>query len=430
MQNIVQKYQVMPSLSEAEYAGLKADIAERGVLVPVERDENGDLLDGYHRAQICEELGITDIPTIIRPGLTEQEKRDHARALNLHRRHLNSEQKRQTIASQLLETPERSNRQIAETLNVDDKTVGAVRRQMEATAEIPQLSRTVGMDGKSRAVRPAIVSATSRDTQAALAGIAKVGVENLPQGISPASFVAKIVKSQELAEVKESFVHLAKSGGGYASVCCTDALEFLCGLPVASADLLLTDPPYMTDVEDIQSFAHRWLPAALSRLKRSARAYVCVGAYPDELLAYLSAPRAGFELAQVLSWTYRNTLGPSPTHDYKLNWQAILYFRGPDAVPLDCPVMNEQFSVQDINAPDGRLANRFHEWQKPDELAERFIRHSTTPGQIVIDPFAGTGTFLAAAARLGRQGFGSELDAGQISLCEKRGILSATGGNS
>ncbi len=35
--------------------------------------------------------------------------------------------------------------------------------------------------------------------------------------------------------------------------------------------------------------------------------------------------------------------------------------------------MTEQFSVQDINAPDGRLGDRFHAWQKPDELAERVI---------------------------------------------------------
>ena len=237
--------------------------------------------------------------------------------------------------------------------------------------------------------------------------------------------VQKIAKAQELRIVKESFVNLAKSDAVVAEVSQVDAIAFLSTLGPASADLLITDPPYMTDVDDIQAFAHGWLPLALSRLKSTARAYVCIGAYPDELLAYLTAPRAGFELSQVLSWTYRNTLGPSPSHDYKLNWQAVLYFRGPDAPPLDCPVMNEQFSVQDINAPDGRLANRFHEWQKPDELAERFIRHSTQVGQTVIDPFAGTGTFLAAASRLGRLGCGSELDGGQIDLCQRRGIAIA-----
>ena len=234
----------------------------------------------------------------------------------------------------------------------------------------------------------------------------------------------RIVKADELAEIKESYARLAKSGSPDTAVVHHNAGEwFLPQTPAESADLLLTDPPYLTHVDDIEAFAHSWLPLALSRVKRTGRAYVFVGAYPDELLAYLTAPRAGFELPQVLVWTYRNTLGPSPLLDYKLNWQAVLYFRGPDAAPLDCPLMNEQFSVQDICAPDGRQGNRWHEWQKPDEIAERFIRHATKPGDLVIDPFAGTGTFLAAAARLGRMAEGCEVDPCQIALCRERGIV-------
>ena len=256
------------------------------------------------------------------------------------------------------------------------------------------------------------------------AGEAKITAGQVEQAVR--SIIKGREKSEQLAAAKDSFANLATSGTGEATVFQTDALTFLRRLPDGRADLLLTDPPYMTHVDDVQSFAHEWLPIALSKVARTGRAYICIGQYPDELLAYLSAPRAGMELCQILTWTYRNTLGPSPTYDYKLNAQAILYFRGPDAPPLDCPVMNEQFSVQDINAPDGRLANRFHEWQKPDELAERFVRHSTTEGQTVIDPFAGTGTFLAAAARMGRKAFGCDPDSGQIALCCQRGIVSAT----
>jgi hypothetical protein len=125
-------------------------------------------------------------------------------------------------------------------------------------------------------------------------------------------------------------------------------------------DLLLTDPPYSTDLADVYSFANSWLPEALKKVRATGRAYVCIGAYPEELHAYLSVPCSELTLANVLVWTYRNTLGPSPTHDYKLNWQAILYYRGPDAPPLDSPKMTEQFTVQDINAPDGRQGDRWH----------------------------------------------------------------------
>jgi len=184
-------------------------------------------------------------------------------------------------------------------------------------------------------------------------------------------------------------------------------------------DLLITDPPYSTDIEDINAFARSWLPLALSKVNTTGRAYVCVGAYPKELAAYMSVAMPD----QILVWTYRNTLGPSPTHQYKLNWQAILYYQMPDAPPLDCPIMLEQFSVQEINAPDGRQGDRYHTWQKPISLAEQLIRHSTKSGDRVIDPFACTGTFLLAAASLGRIAAGCDISSENIAIAIERGCV-------
>src|SRR5439155_17837387 len=103
MRTITDKYQVMPPLSAEEYELLKADIAARGVQVQVELDEQGNILDGFHRVRACQELGITDWPTIVRLGLSEEEKKAHARKLNLARRHLTQEQKRELIRQQLKE---------------------------------------------------------------------------------------------------------------------------------------------------------------------------------------------------------------------------------------------------------------------------------------------------------------------------------------
>lgn len=186
--------------------------------------------------------------------------------------------------------------------------------------------------------------------------------------------------------------------------------------------LLLTDPPYSTDVEDIDTFAKSWLPNALSHVRRDGFAYVFIGAYPNELRAYLNVnPPENISLCQVLVWTYRNTLGNNPCDRYKLNWQACLFYRGVDAPNLDCPITNEQWAVQDINAPDGRLGNRYHGWQKPDEIAERFIRHSTQKGDTVFDPFACTGTFLLAATKLGRKAYGFEINPDNAQIAFARG---------
>jgi hypothetical protein len=54
------------------------------------------------------------------------------------------------IGNLLKATPEKSNRQIAETVKADHKTVASVRGEKESTGEIPQLAETVGKDHKAR----------------------------------------------------------------------------------------------------------------------------------------------------------------------------------------------------------------------------------------------------------------------------------------
>lgn len=198
-----------------------------------------------------------------------------------------------------------------------------------------------------------------------------------------------------------------------------DAYNWLTNKP--PCDLLLTDPPYSTDVEDIDSFA-LWMVHGLNKVRDTGRAYIFIGAYPKELKAYLSINiPEHIRLEQVLIWEYKNTLGKAPKMKYKQNYQACLYFVGVNAPPLNCPLTEEQWAVQEINAPDGRQGDRYHKWQKPLEIAERFVRHGTKPGDVVYDPFACTGTFLLAAAKLGRIGMGCEIDKDALTIAIERG---------
>lgn len=233
--------------------------------------------------------------------------------------------------------------------------------------------------------------------------------------------VSKVIHAARMDEIKKDIAIQTDNDPNRPHIDCD---SFNAWIPKQQkCDLLLTDPPYTTDIDDIDEFANDWLPKALDNVKETGRAYIFIGAYPDEIGAYLAAAKkSDMTLANILVWTYRNTIGPSPTHDYKLNWQAILYFRGKDAPPLNAPLMTEQFSVQDINAPDGRFGEgRYHKWQKPDELAERLIRHSTEKGDIVMDCFAGTGTFMLAATRLGRNPIGCDIDSEILLIAKDRG---------
>lgn len=160
--NLQEKYQVLPSMPPDQFEALKADIAERGVLTPIDVDELGFILDGHHRHRACVELGITDFPTIVRTSLSEEDKRMFARKSNMLRRHLSREQMRHIIAGQLKDTPTWANNRIAKELGTDSKTVLVVRQALEATSEIPKFDRLIGSDGKERPVRqkrsPAIMA--------------------------------------------------------------------------------------------------------------------------------------------------------------------------------------------------------------------------------------------------------------------------------
>ena len=142
-------YQLLDPLSEEDLAALEADILERGVLVAIEFDEDGNVLDGHHRLMICNKHDITDYPRIVREGWTEEQKRTHSRRMNLARRQLSRAQKRRLIEDELRETPTSSNGKIAKLLGVDPKTVASSRNRLAAGGEIPDVTTVSGADGKT-----------------------------------------------------------------------------------------------------------------------------------------------------------------------------------------------------------------------------------------------------------------------------------------
>ena len=66
------KYRLLPSLPSDVYEALKANIALNGIVVPVVTDDDGNILDGFARKQIADELSY-ECPTIVEPGLSEEE---------------------------------------------------------------------------------------------------------------------------------------------------------------------------------------------------------------------------------------------------------------------------------------------------------------------------------------------------------------------
>lgn len=138
----------MPGLTPVEYEALKADIAAHGVLVPVEVDENGDLLDGHHRVRAWQELraeglALPDYPRMVRAGLSEEEKRNHARRLNVLRRQLTREQRDAVMVA--MRQDGMSYRQIADAVGVDPMTAVSAVKKSGVEISTP----VTGRDGKT-----------------------------------------------------------------------------------------------------------------------------------------------------------------------------------------------------------------------------------------------------------------------------------------
>ncbi|MBQ3642554.1 MAG: ParB N-terminal domain-containing protein [Synergistaceae bacterium] len=402
-------YQVMPDLTADEYAELKADIKERGVMIPIEFDEFGNVLDGYHRLQICEELGIKDYPKVIRAGMTETEKMTHARKLNLARRHLTTTQKQQLIREQLKETPEKSDRQIAKDLGVDNKTVTNQREKLEVTEEIPQLNKTTGADGKERPRKvnrkPVSVFNPSKREEKALTN--PNVVERMQESDVNVLTASKQIQREEKSELKA--FHLENEiSEDKCRLFVADIRNGLSEIESESIDFIITDPPYSKEYlplfGDLSRLASRVLKPKGSLIVMSGQSY-----FPDVIE----------QLNQYMTYhwclSYLTPGGQSPQlFQKRVNsfWKPVLWY-----------VKGEyqgDYIGDVLKSPVNDNDKQYHEWGQSlggmNDIIERF----TYPDNIILDPFLGGGTTGVASIIKGRKFIGTDIQAKNVEISKVR----------
>jgi hypothetical protein len=159
--------ELIPGATEEERRSLAADLAAHGLKVPVVlvsvpgQAGKRCLLDGRTRLDLLEAAGkpVVDVRgrllvdhKVIRPK-DDAEAERLSLSLNVHRRHLTAEKKRELIGAMLKATPEKSNNSIAKQAKADDKTVASVRRKMEARSEIPNVATRTDSKGRKQPAR-------------------------------------------------------------------------------------------------------------------------------------------------------------------------------------------------------------------------------------------------------------------------------------
>ncbi|WKB50794.1 DNA modification methylase [Eleftheria terrae] len=187
-------------------------------------------------------------------------------------------------------------------------------------------------------------------------------------------------------------------------------------------DMVFTDPPFNVAYGDSAMFRKRgtsrpilndalgagfqqFLADALALMVPRCRGAMYIAMSSSELDALQAAFRdAGGHWSTFIIWAKnRFSLG---TADYQRQFEPILY-GWPKGVKRHWCGDRDQSDVWQI---DRRAKNDLHPTMKPVELVERAIRNSSRPGDIVLDPFAGSGTTLIAAEKVGRIARLMELD--------------------
>ena len=176
------------SVTETNISALKSDIAEHGVLVPLEIDTEGRLLDGHHRFRAWTELRaegvkVPDYPRIVRAGLSEDDKVAHVLALNLARRHLTPKQRAEVVL--LLRGRGWSYRRIAPRRESRRRRLGKDLGAIAQKYAISLPARIERQGGGTYPARRASVMVNGiRDQRRALAALAELGDEVPPRTLN------------------------------------------------------------------------------------------------------------------------------------------------------------------------------------------------------------------------------------------------------
>jgi hypothetical protein len=209
------KHVLRPLLAE-ELAALRESLARDGLLQDLIIDQHGVLLDGYHRLELCPELGI---PLRFRQVTVQGDAAHWIRGLQKARRNLDRAEMRKLIAEQVIADPSKSNERIARITGASAPTVASVRSGLVADGKVGDVLRFEANGRLARGPKPANTVPTTINADANLKVLDKNQSEPSPEPdseekpekkqkkrLAPAP-VALAEKSGRFLGVLENIVH-------------------------------------------------------------------------------------------------------------------------------------------------------------------------------------------------------------------------------
>lgn len=232
-----------------------------------------------------------------------------------------------------------------------------------------------------------------------------------------------------------------------------DSLEWLKSIESNSVDLIFADPPYNIKKADWDTFesqeqyinwSMKWISESARVLKDTGSLYVCGF---SEILADLKHPGSKFFSGyRWLVWYYRNKANLG--NDWGRSHESIIHFRKSKSAKLNVNDVRIPYGAHTLKYPshpqaetsafgkgkpkrdnwepnpngakpkdvievpttcNGMSEKTGHPTQKPEELVRKFILASSNEGDLVVDPFSGSGTTCVCSEQLNRKWLGCDL---------------------
>lgn len=380
---------LFPLMEGDEFNALVEDIKAHGLIEPIILFNN-QILDGRNRYRACI---LSGTEPIFKEYNGTQSAYDFVISENLVRRHLSTSQ-RIGLALKLLPQEE------------------VKAKEREYSGKDPSAILRQGISGKSSEIVGNQLNVSPRYVQEAKKLQEKnpdiqdklISGELTLQDAKRE--VLKIDRQNRIESIKESIADIPSN----IEVLNTDSLEWL-ATTNKTFDCIITDPPYNTgrmDWDVFDSIEHYidwmalWLELAVKRLNDRYHVFICC---PSEYVADIEVRYKTIidKPKSRIVWSHRNlSQGRVVTNAFAKTYEVILHYGNTD-LNFDDKWSDKRFDVQNFAAPQTNFSDtKLHQTQKPLDLIKWLVESGSLPGDIILDPFGGSGTTALACAQLDR----------------------------
>lgn len=345
-------------ISEEAYARLKKKVLEEGMHQVLAIDTDNTVLSGNQRLQILQELGHEDVYVMVPERALTQEERDK---------------------------------------------VGIQSNIIEGTWDVELLAKAFDI--------PMLHDQ----------GLSTIRIPKTPNGDPDAVPEKRPIAISRVGDIYQIGEHRLMCGSARSA---EDMGSLMAGM---QASMVFTDPPYGVEYEgktseklhiqsDTVEGLHGLLSEAFARMQESMRAgapiYVCYAEFNRTI--FIETFKKCFKLSQLLVWVKDNfTLG---RYDYHWRHEGILY-GWKEGEKHNFYGGRTQDTVWEIPRPK---RSEEHPTMKPVDLVSRCLLNSSRGGEIVLDPFLGSGTTMVSAEKERRICYGMELDPVYVDVIIRR----------